>query len=216
MKRRLFFKVENVADADAAIKICYQIFYLLAAIQAVLIVTLFAGASYLNFFDPVLMLILAWFIHHKKSRTAATILGIYTIFIAVLTFGNRMGIYLGGFGGKNIMLALIALYGIYKGVQGTFRYHQLVKHEVIWRNVWKMLGLTFLYNIVFLGILMLVPLHPNLEQKVWGYGEDAFSDEVIGGAGILCILLASAGTAFRVLPWTKNKPLIAIKKVDAH
>ena len=102
-KRRWFFKVENVADADEAIKICYQTFYALAAIQAVLFGGLwFAGSIPTdNLIDPVVILILAWFIHHKKSRTAAIILGIYAIYIAVITFGNRIGMNLGG-GGKNI------------------------------------------------------------------------------------------------------------------
>ena len=183
---------------------------------------IFSDVSVLNFFDPILMLVLAWFIHDKKSRTAAVMLGMYTVLIAISTLGNRIGVDLiGGFGGKNIVLAALAVYGIYKGLQGTFKYHELVENEVIWGNVWKMLGLSLLYNILGFGILILItylPLTfpPGVEQCLWGYDESAFCDDVFGGVTMLSIFLASAGTAFRVLPWTKNKPLIAIKKVDAH
>ncbi len=197
-KRRWFFKVETVADADEAIKICYQTFYALAAIQAIILggFALFTGTSFVNFFDPVLMLVLAWFIHHEKSRTAAVMLGVYTVFIALSTFGNRIGIdIIGGFGGKNIVLAALALYGIYKGLQGTFKYHRLVGNKVIGKNVWKMAGILLLYYVLVFGILILI--------------SDSFSDDALGFVGLLCIFLVSAGTAFRILPWTKNKPLIA-------
>ena len=219
-KRRWFFKVENIADAEEAIKIGYQTFYALAAIQAVVLAGLyiFSNVAVANFLDPMLMLVLAWFIDHKKSRTAAVMLGMYTVLIAISTLGNRMGVNLtGGFGGKNIVLAALALYGIYKGLQGTFKYHNFVENKVIIKNVWKMTGLFFLYNFIALGILVSVSLaDPRLEQGFWGYGEGAFSDDVVGAAMMLCIFLASVGTAFRILPWTKNKPLIASKSADAH
>ncbi len=97
-KRRWFFKVENIADAEEAIKIAYQTFYALAAIQAVVLsgLYIFSNVSVANFFDPILMLVLAWFIHHKKSRTAAVMLGMYTVLIAIITLGNRMGVNLTG------------------------------------------------------------------------------------------------------------------------
>ena len=80
-----------------------------------------------------------------------------------------------------------------------------------------MTGLFFLYSIVALGVLVSVSLtNPRLEQGFWGYGEVAFSDNVVGAAVMLPIFLALAGTAFRILPWTKNKPLIAIKEAVAH
>ena len=218
-KRRWFFKVENIADAEEAIKICYQTFYALAAIQAVIFSFLYimSDVSVLSYFDPILMLILAWFIDHKKSRTAAVMLGMYAVPIAVITLGNRLGVNLtdGLGGGKNIVLSALALYGMYKGLQGTFKYHDLVEDEVIVKNVWKMTGLLFLYNIVALGILLSV----SLTVLILGqglFGPDQFSDEAVGGMLFLCIFFASAGTAFRILPWTKNKPLIAVKNSDAH
>ena len=195
-KRRWFFKVENIIDAEEAIKIGYQAFYALAAIQAVIPFALYLNVSVANFFGPILMLVLAWFIHPEKSSTAAVMLGVYTVFIALSTFGNRIGIdIIGGFGGKNIVLAALALYGIYKGLQGTFKYHRLVGNKVIGKNVWKMAGILLLYYVLVFGILILI--------------SDSFSDDTLGFVGLLCIFLVSAGTAFRILPWTKNKPLIA-------
>lgn len=218
-KQRWFFKVENAADAEDAIKICYGTFYALAAIQAVVLTAFYfiSNTSVSNLFDPVLMVSLAWFVHHKKSRTAAVMLGMYAIPIAIITLGNRAGVDLtGGFGGRNIFLAAFALYGAYKGLQGTFKYHRFARHEVITKNVWKMIGLFFLYNIVAVGILVSVTLAvPALEQGFWGYGESAFSEDVVGGVLILCIFIASMATVFRVLPGTKDKPLIGAKTSDA-
>lgn len=223
-KQRWFFNVESIADAEEAIKIGYQTFYALAAIQAVVLVGvyIFSNGSIFSFFDPILMFLLAWFIDHKKSRTAALVLGMHTVLVAIVTLGNRIGVNLGGgFGGTNIVLAALALYGIYMGLQGTFKYHKIVGSEVITKNVWRMTGLFFLYNAVFnvvlFGIFISVSLaNPLFWEKLFGYGEDAFPDEVLGVAMMLCILFASAGTVFRVLPGTKNKPLIAIKNADAH
>lgn len=219
-RRRWFFEVKNISDSEDAIRNCYQIFYFLAAFQAVMlsVTYVFHTASISNFIDPIFILVLAWFIDHKKSRTAAVMLGIYALLTAIITLENRMGLGLsGGFGGKNILLAAIALYGIYMGLIGTFKYHNLVQDKVIKENVLKMTGIGLIYNILFLGLFMLITvLFPSLEQRFWGYGPGAFSDDVVGGAMILCVVLASAGTAFRILPWTKNKPLIAIKDAEAH
>ena len=212
--RRWFFKVYNVADANEATKICRQVFYAVAAIQAIIIVSfaLSGGAPLTYHFDPVLMLLLAWFIDHKKSRTAAVVLGLGTVYVFLLTLGNKIGIQIvsGGMGGKNIILTILEIYGIYKGLQGTFKYHHLSNNKVIVKNVWKMLGLFLLYNVLVFGTYIMIALYLRLQQQeFWRYVHEDFSNDAVGGAVILCMILASASTAFRILPWTKNKPLVA-------
>lgn len=211
---RWLFTVENVADANEATEICCRILYAIAAIQAVVIVSYsLTGSALLTYlFDPVLMLLLAWFIHHKKSRTAATLLGSGIVYVFLLTLGNKIEIQIvpGGMGGKNIILSIFSLFGIYKGLQGTFRYHQLSGSKINSKNIWIMLGLLLLYNVFIIGIFMAIALYVKLQhQELWGYGDEAVSRHALGGAVILCILFASACTAFRILPWTKNKPLVA-------
>ena len=211
---RWFFTVGRIAEANEATEICCRILYAVAAIQTVVLVTssytLDTPLTYL--FDPALQLLLAWFIHHKKSRTAAALLGAGTVYVFLLTLGSRIEIHIvpGGMGGRNIILATIALYGIYKGLQGTFRYHQLSNSKIIGKNVWIMSGLFLLYNGLVFGIFILISLYLRLrQQEFWGHGDEAFSNDAVGGVVILCMLLASASTAFRILPWTKNKPLVA-------
>jgi hypothetical protein len=131
-KRRWFFKVDTIADAEEAIKISYQTFYTLAAIQAVVFFALyiFFNGSALNLIDPIIILVLAWFIHHKKSRSAAVILGFYTVIIAIITLANKIEMNSGlNRGGRNIVLVAIALYAIYKGLQGTFKYHRFRREQ---------------------------------------------------------------------------------------
>ncbi len=211
---RWFFTVGSVADANEATEICCRILYVVAAIQTIILVasSFTSNTPLTNLFDPVLQLLLAWFIHHKKSRTAAALLGAGTVYVFLLTLGSRIEIQIvpGGMGGRNIILATIALYGIYKGLQGTFRYHQLYNSKVIGKNVWIMLGVFLLYNGLVIGIFMLIYLYLRLQQQeFWGHGDEAFSNHAVGGVVMLCMLLASASTAFRILPWTKNKPLVA-------
>ena len=212
--RRWFFKVHNVADANEATKICYQVFFAVTAIQAIAIVSLsiLGGTPITYLYDPILKFVLAWFIDHKKSRTAAVLLGFGAVYVFVITLANKIGMQIisDGLGGKNIILAVLALYGIYKGLQGTFQYHQLSNNKVIVKNVWKMLGLFLLYNTLAFGIFMLIALYLKLQQQeFWRYVHEDFSNDAVGGAVILCMILASASTAFRILPWTKNKPLVA-------
>lgn len=212
--RRWFFKVYNVADANEATKICRQVLYAVAAIQAIIIVSfvLSGGAPLTYLFDAVLMLLLAWFIDHKKSRTAAVVLGLGTVYVFLLTLGSKIGIQIvsGGMGGENIIFAILAMYGIYKGLQGTFRYHYLSNNKIIAKNAWKMLGLFLLYNVLVFGIYIMIALYLRLQQQeIWGYVYEDFSNGAVGGALILCMILVSASTAFRILPWTKNKPLVA-------
>ncbi len=211
---RWFFTVGSVADANEATEICCRILYAVAAIQTVIFVTysFTSDAPLTNLFDPVLQLLLAWFVHHKKSRTAAVLLGAGTVYVFLLTLGNKIEIQIapGGVGGRNIILATIALYGIYKGLQGTFRYHKLSNSKIVSNNVWIMSGLFLLYNGLVFGIFILISLYLRLQQQqFWGHGDEAFSSDAVGGAVILCMILVSASTAFRILPWTKNKPLVA-------
>ena len=184
-KRRVFFSVRTVADAEEAVRICYQAFYALAAIQAVLIVVLSSLSSpvYENLADPIFVVVLAWFIGNKKSRIAATMIAAYSVVIILITAGNRAGIQLGTLGGRNIILAIIALFAAYKGLQGTFKYHRLIKSEIIWKHVVRMLSLFVLYSLVLIGVLFLVGLHPSLERFLSGYGEKTVSD-VIGVATV--------------------------------
>lgn len=101
-KQRWFFKVENLDDAHAAMKIAYQVFYTLAALQGVILGALMAFSDLhpSNLGDPILMVFLASLIHLRQSRTAATILLIYSIFIGSVTLMSRLGIPHFFFGGK--------------------------------------------------------------------------------------------------------------------
>jgi hypothetical protein len=133
-KRRWFFKVDDMTDAKEAMKIGYQVMYGLAAMQAILATISYAisDTSLLSLLDPILVLILAWSIHHMTSRVAAGLSGVYFLLVliqvlhnitAVNAFGQRRGIV------GSLILTVLALYGAYKALQGTIKYHQLLGAE---------------------------------------------------------------------------------------
>jgi hypothetical protein len=61
------------------------------------------------------------------------ILGFYTVIITIITLENKTKVTFiadsVNAGGKNIVLAAIALYAIYKGLQGTFKYHTFRREQ---------------------------------------------------------------------------------------
>ena len=216
------FKIENISDAEIAIKICYQILYVLATVQAVTISIFYVYDSRYDlssFIDPLIILCLAWFIEHKKSRTAAAILAIYAVMpVAIATieivFRNQPGVNLrSSFDHTNIMMTIAKMFASYKGVKGTYRYHHLSHHIVNFGNIWKMAGLCTIYNILVFVIFIFIAVLSHLAQRIWGSTASVLSDDTLGGALIIGMLLASAGTAFRILPWTKNKPLISNENI---
>ena len=208
-KRRWFFKVENVSDAEEAMKACYQTFYAIAALQAAILVTLHylgKNVGIATVIDPVAAFALAWFVHYKKSRTAAVLLGMYALGCTLITLGNRAGVNTGDeVGGRNLLLAVLAIYAAYKGLQGTFKYHSLTGTRIVGKNIVKMSALWVLYNVAAISLIIIALAETELR-----YGR--FPEDVVGGALILCILIISAGTAFRILPWTRNKPLTVIEE----
>jgi hypothetical protein len=131
-RRRWFFKVENMTDAKEAMKIGYQAMYGLAVMQAITVFYAISDASLLSLLDPVFVLILAWSVHHMTSRVAAGLSGAYFLLAliqvlqnitAVNAFGQRRGIV------GSLILTVLALYGAYKALQGTIKYHQLLGAE---------------------------------------------------------------------------------------
>ena len=209
-KRRWSFKVKMVADAEEAIKNSYQVYYFIAALYAVIAGTLaaFGNTSYGNLIDPIVIFVLAWFIANRKSRIAALLLAVVSVVIFLSTLQNINAANPRDLGGKNFLFAFICLYAAFKGLQGTFIYHRFMENKVIGTNVWKMFWIFLFYNValfvlvvavLFLGDLAVggIPDNPGrISDAAWIYV-----------LGMFAILL---GFAFRVLSWTKDKPLITL------
>ncbi|MCH7935707.1 MAG: hypothetical protein IH994_01280 [Proteobacteria bacterium] len=215
---RWFFKVESLDDAHDAMKIAYQTFYALAAIQGVIIgfLAVLWNTPATNLADPVFMVFLAWLIHLRQSRTAATLLMIYAIPIGFLTLMSRLGIpHDFSFGGKNIILAALAIYGAYKGIQGTFKFHALSKTEVIWKNVLIQTGIITIYVVLCIVVVFLMSFVPAFEPYFWGTGaQEPLPDEILGFIVLTPGAAVIVAGVFRILPGTRTREIVLRDQSD--
>ena len=90
---RWFFTVGSVADANEATEICCRIIYAVAAIQTIVLVasSFTSNVPLANLFDPVLQLLLAWFIHHKKKQNRSCYPWSWHRFRLLANFGKQNG-----------------------------------------------------------------------------------------------------------------------------
>lgn len=209
-KHRWFFKIENLDDAHDAMKAAYQMFYVLAAIQGGVVgfLVVSGNTSVGNILDPILMVFLACLIHLRQSRTAAILLIIYAILTGFITLISLLGVpHDNGFGGKNIVLSALAIYGAYKGIQGTFKFHALSKTEIIWENVFILTGMIMVYvALCFILLFIILNFIPSVDRYLYGTGGEAgVSDDVLGTLIIIPFLAVIAAGAFRVLPGTRTR-----------
>lgn len=202
-KHRWFYKVESLEDAQEAMKAAYTSFYAIAGIQTLVI--LFLGTTsdtnlLTHLLDPIFMVFMALLIQLRQSRTAAVLLLVYSIYIGLITMMARFGAPI-GVGGKNVVLAIMAIYGAYKGVQGTYKFHVFSKTRTIWKNTFKQTGIIAAYSISYFVIISLLTIVPEVE---------ALSDNVLGSIILIPVFAIILLGSFHILPGTRNLVLVAI------
>ena len=113
-------KIDSIDYAIDFINATSIIFYLIAGLQILLSILPF-------WFDPVgiiaavILVILSFLLYQFKSRIIAILLFIYCSYILLST-----GYYflMGGYGGRNIVTALILIAFAYKALQATIYLHK--------------------------------------------------------------------------------------------
>lgn len=115
-----FWKVENKEEALFLIKQNAYGFLLIAGIH--LILGFFF--SWAAFIDGAIFLVFALLMLFQKSRVAAVLLLLASIFGLIVTIMNKLGVT---FGGRNVFLALMVLYFAVSSVYVTFKYHEMSK-----------------------------------------------------------------------------------------
>lgn len=113
----LFKPISDAASCQKTIKDVSIGFYVLAGLQGAIGVILMPSMI----LDAVIIALLAALIHTLKSRIAAVLLLLLTGVMLVTTVLTALGI--SQFGGKNLWLAVFAVWCGVKGVEATFKYH---------------------------------------------------------------------------------------------
>ena len=123
-RSKWFSKIDTRDDALKAIKDASGAFYVLAAIQLVVV---FGLKQYSVVFDIAVLVVGASFLRWKKSRAAAVVLLLFAVVGAGVTVANKFGSDLGG--GNNVILAAITVWAGIRSVQATFTLHRLAAAE---------------------------------------------------------------------------------------
>jgi hypothetical protein len=116
-KKGLFAKIETRDDALKTVRECALGFFFVAALQGVL----GAIVAPALLFDAVILAILAAILMKWRSRTAAILLMLMTVFVVVITVLNRIGAT--SQGGTNVFLAVFMGIVAFRAVQATFLLH---------------------------------------------------------------------------------------------
>ena len=200
-KSKWFFSVTDTDSANNAIKIAYQTAFALAAIQAVVIGFLSWSNHALsaNLADPLFMVSIGLVLRNRPSRFAALTLFLYSIFIAYVTFAARAGISTGGFGGKNIILAVLFLYAGYKGVQGTFGFHRIHNTRTSIKSILFLSAIIFGYTILVTAIYIGAMFIPQLERMF-----ENISESLMGTLWMVPVVTVIFLGTLGLLPGTKK------------
>jgi len=191
---RLFSKIETREQAQKAINEVAYGLYILAAIQFILLYLLLHSKLALS--DVVFMLSMGFILQRSRSRSVAIIITIYAVYISAATLATKIGI--SHEGGTNVFLAAIVAYAAYRGVVGTFVYHQHMncrsdaKHIVILSIIASVLTIVVFFFTIFVGIAV-------------GYNLDRDDDVNALGLVLLMTILATWLVVFnRFLPFTRR------------
>jgi hypothetical protein len=136
-KNKWSTRIDSIEDADVKLREFFKGILIIALIQAAAVVflTMSNAAMILNIFDPLFMVLFGWPIRKYKSRFLALVFLGYALIIGFATLMAKVGMPVGGFGGKNIFFASALIYIGVIGVRATFFYAAYHKLRVGWKNV---------------------------------------------------------------------------------
>ena len=130
----LYGPITGAQDAAGILRDLSKGWYALAAIQAVLgLILYFSWAGGLEFVaDAALLAAAGYFLTTRKSRALAIAILVYALLIAAVTAAARLGMEEGG---RNVILAIFAIWLGYRGVRASFVYHARLGSKTRWLNV---------------------------------------------------------------------------------
>lgn len=119
-KSGIFSKIETSDDALKAVRSTSAVFFVVAAIQAVVGFVLDAGL----WFDAIAFALFGFLLRRFNSRAAAVVLLLLAVLGLLVTFANKIGAGTGG--GTNIFLAALVVGAGIRAVRATWKLHGLL------------------------------------------------------------------------------------------
>ena len=145
-----------------------------------------------NLLDGLFCLTGGYFLIRRKSRALAGALLAYALFVGAITFLGRFGV-IPPEGGKNIILAVIAVVMGWRGCRATSVYQRKMGHRVSWKHVsWISLSIILIEAVVFIvSIIFLKLIFPQI------------NDDMVGNLTVAVMAVCAA--AF-LIPLTRRYP----------
>lgn len=140
-------RFNNIEDCEIFIKEAH--WFLIAMAGLTFVFSILIQQFFILLPDVIFMTLLALLLKKYQSRTVAIVIFLYSIFLSIITFGNKLNLsYAKEFGGgTNIFLAVIFVYIAFKTIQATFKLYKFRNYTISWKNF---LIKTFIFIILFL------------------------------------------------------------------
>ena len=183
----LYGPITSAQDAADILRNLSKAWYALAAIQAVLglILYFFEAAGFEFVADAMLLAAAGYFLTTRKSRALAIALLLYALLIAAVTAAARFGMEEGG---RNVILALFAIWLGYRGLRASFVYHARLGSRTRWLNV-AIVTLIAAAAAAVVGFILAVILGDQVTEEEMGW--------IALGAAAITVAVSIAGLTYR-------------------
>ena len=199
--KEFFSKIETKEQAEKVIREVSIVLYVVAAIDLLLYVLYLGKMVYVG--EVVLLVLTGLLLRRSRSRSIAVVVAAYAIFIGILTFLARAGIYHEA-GGQNVIVALIVIFTAIRGVNATWVYHRIQGTQTNTRGVVVLTAVAAVLTlVVFVGGFLLAAANGYDLDKDSDSDSDSDSDAV--GQMLVPFLVAPWFLVFgRVLPFLRR------------
>ena len=215
-KRRWFFSIVTEADALNATDNAAKAIYLFATLFLVLFLFPFVllsrehiwSENSLGHVSMLFFIFVGCSIHLKQSRTAA----IAFINWALLPISNIDSLLpaVSTLKGSDIIILCIILfpniflyfYASYYALLGSFKYQEIKKSRIIWKNTLALVGISIIFYVVAISSYLSITFFLRIESSTF----------VFGVIPVMLFILVVWLVSWRLLPGTRRLDVIARKR----
>lgn len=153
--------------------------------------------------DIVFMIIVALLLKKYQSRSIATIIFIYSVFITMITFGHKLNMpFAKDFGGgTNVFFAMIFVYVAFKTMQATYKLFKLRNLAISWRHF-------FIKSIIFVVLLLVIEFVALIMGAI-------VANDILAGLFIFCAMFLAMFVAYAgIFPMSNRLKIKYVKAIN--